>query len=101
MQANRRNHFGPVRKSRPPQAYPLVPSAVSNVGSLSSIPILSSPRNEIAESGRRGEHVYLSDLPDCWLPPDNIYANSDWKREEIATNIQEGLRLLGVVFEVA
>ena len=77
------------------------PSAVGNVGSLSSIPILSSQRNEIAESGRRGEYVYLSGLPDCWLPPDNIYANSDWQREEIATNLQEGLRFLGVVFEVA
>ncbi len=44
---------------------------------------------------------YLNSLPDCWLPPANIHAISDAKREQIAINIQEGLRFLGVVFKVA
>ncbi len=58
--------------------------------------------SEAAHFGREGwgEYVCLSGLPDHWLPPANIYAISDAKREQIAINIQEGLRFLGVVFKV-
>jgi len=47
-----------------------------------------------------GDAIYLSCLPDCWQPPNNIYAISDSKRQEIAANIQDGLRFLGVKFRV-
>jgi hypothetical protein len=48
-----------------------------------------------------GEYIYLSSLPDSWLPPHNAYAISDRKREEIAANIRKGLRFLGVIFKAA
>lgn len=59
--------------------------------------------SEAAHFGREGygEYVYLSCLPDCWLPPANIYAISEAKRKQIALNTQEALRFLGVVFKVA
>ncbi len=59
--------------------------------------------SEPAHFGREGwgEYLYLRSLPDCWLPPANIYVISEVQREQIAINIQEGLRFLGVVFKVA
>ena len=44
--------------------------------------------------------VYLSTLPDSWLPPDNVYAIPASKREEIAANIQAALQFLDVKFRV-
>jgi hypothetical protein len=57
---------------------------------------------DAAHFGREGwgEYVHLSGLPDCWLPPHNIYAIPDRNRQQIARNISEALRFLGVVFKV-
>jgi len=46
------------------------------------------------------EAIYLSALPDCWAPPNNIYAISQAKREEIAANVQAALQFLGVKFRI-
>ena len=43
-----------------------------------------------------GLRVYLSTLPEAWLPPDNVYAISARKREEIAENIKAALQFLDV-----
>ncbi len=57
---------------------------------------------EAAHFGRAGygEYVYLSCLPDCWLPPANIYAISEAKSKQIRLNVREALQFLGVAFKV-
>jgi hypothetical protein len=48
MKANRRSRFGQERSSRPLKVYQSEPSAVRNVGSLSSMPMQGSQRNDAA-----------------------------------------------------